>query len=147
MELTERGADVRDVLEHLNGEGTVEARVLERQRGHGRFPERDVLLPLAASCRDGEHLRADVDADDRAFRPDLVEQLGHVEARPAAGVEDPLALPGIQRLEDDGASAADVSRPIQRFELLDEALVEGQLTHGLTPGSRKPTTPQAPQSR
>ena len=61
------------------------------QRGRVGLVKGDVRVRLRAVRGDGEHRRADVDADDRAFGPDRFQELGDVEARPAADIEDPLA--------------------------------------------------------
>ena len=77
----------------------------------------------------GEHLGAGVDAHDAAVRPDDVEQLLGVEARPAADVEDPLAGASGEGRADERAPAAYVTRAVRRLELPDEVLVEDQLAH------------------
>ena len=77
----------------------------------------------------GEHLRAAVDAHDGAVRPDDVEQLLDVEARPAADVEDPLAGARGEGLADERTPAAHVARAVQRLQLPGEVLVEDELAH------------------
>ena len=100
VDLRERRRGVVDVLEHLHGERRIEVLALHRKRGRIALVEGHVRVRLGAARGDGEHRRADVDADDGAFRANRIQELGDVEARPAAGVEDPLARLGAECLVD-----------------------------------------------
>jgi hypothetical protein len=59
----------------------------------------------------------------------LLEQLGDVEARPAADVKDPLAGGGPQSLADQPPPAQHVTGAVQGLELVGEVVVEDQLAH------------------
>jgi len=82
---------------------------------------------LAAPGGHREHLAARVDAGHRTVGADLLEQLRDVEARPAAGVEDPLAGLRVERLVNQRAPSQQVPLAVDLLELPDGALVEGQL--------------------
>lgn len=124
MELAQAGLDVVDILEDLHGEGAVEALVLHRQSGCVPLVEGDVGPPLGAVRGHGKHLRAGVDADDRAFVAHLIEQLSHEEAWPTADVEDALAPRSPERLVHEAPAPQDVARPVDHLHLLREPLVE-----------------------
>ena len=70
VHLTERRRYVGDVLEDLNAERPLEAGVWDRERGRARFMEGDVVVSFGTLCGHGEHVRADVQTDDRALGPD-----------------------------------------------------------------------------
>jgi hypothetical protein len=129
VQLGKGGSRVGDVLEHLHRQRPVEAGVRHRQRGRVRLVQRDVVLALGAAPGQREGLRAGVDPDHRAGRLDLGEQLGDVEARPAAEVKDPLAGGGPQSLADQPPPAQHVAGAVQGLELVGEVVVEDQLAH------------------
>ena len=128
-DLGQGGRRIRHVLEHLDAERRVEVLALDRHGAHLRLVESDVVPPFETAGRQGEHLRALVHADHGSLVPDVVEQLGEVEAGPAAGVENALASLGAERLADQGAAAKDVAGAVEGLELLAQALVELELAH------------------
>src|SRR5262245_1264378 len=136
MHLSERGRYVANVLEDLNANGPVEAGIRDRERGRVSFMELDVVVPIDTFCCHGEHVRADVHADDRTFPPDYLKELADVETRAAAHVEN--AVPGscAERIPHQLASAQHISRPVKPLQPLDEAPIELQLTHAETLPSR-----------
>ena len=91
--------------------------------------QHDVVLALGAAPGQREGLGAGVDPDHRAGRPDLLEQLGDIEARPTADIKDPLAGGGPQRLPDQPPPAQHVTGAVQSLELIGEVVVEDQLAH------------------
>jgi hypothetical protein len=95
--------------------------------------EGDVVDPLGASCGHSEHVRAGVQADDRALAPDHLSQLGDVETRPAAHVKDPVAGSCAERSSHQLTPAQHVARGVEPLQPLDEAPVELQLTHFTDP--------------
>ena len=93
--------------------------------------ERDVVVPLGAMRRHGEHRLAAVDADHRAVGSHVLEQLGDVEAGSAAHVQDAFALGDAEGVADQPPAAQHVARAIEHFEPSSSALVEFQLAHPL----------------
>ena len=108
VELAQRGIHVRDVLEHLDAERRVERRVADGERRHLSLEERDVREPFAAMTGRSEHLPTPVDSDHGAVTAHVVEQLGRVEARPAAGIQDGASFvgtTGADNVDVDGETA------------------------------------------
>ena len=140
MQLGQGGVQVGHVLQHLDRQGGVEAGVAHRQGGGVAQVQLDVVVALGAAPGQGEGLGAGVDAGHRPGRPDLLGQLGDVEAGPAADVEDPLAGCGRQGLTDQPATAQHVPGPVEGLELGGEAVVEDELAHGVLRG-RPGSTP------
>lgn len=91
VHLGQAGGRVGDVLQHLDAQRRVEARVLDGERDRFRLVELDVVVPVAPAGGQGQHGRAAVDPHDRPRFPHLLEQLGAVEAGSAADVQDALA--------------------------------------------------------
>src|SRR6185312_10693903 len=108
------------------------AGIWDRERGRVRFIESGVVVPGGALGGHGEHVRADVHADDRALAPDRLEQFGDVETWAAAHVKDAVAGSCVERSSHQPASAPHVARRIEPLQLLDEALIELQLAHFAT---------------
>src|SRR5918992_1496989 len=135
LNLGQRRGDVRDVLEHLDAERSVEAVARDRQRGGIALLEARVAEPLGAAPRHSEHLRALVNARDRALRTDLIEELARIEAGAAADVEDAVTGLSAKRLVDELPAPQNVARPVEDLELLDDLLVEDELAHGGRPPS------------
>src|SRR6202022_531001 len=129
MELRQGSGQVRHVLEHLHTDRAVDTLVRDRKRGRVCLLELDVAEPLAAASSEFEHLWAAVEADDRALRSDLVEQLGTVEARPAADVENPLAARGGQGGTHEAPPAHRIGNPVEGLKSLAGRLVERELGH------------------
>jgi hypothetical protein len=98
----------------------------------------DVAMGLATARRQAEHLRARVYAHDDALRPDLVDQLGAKEPRPASDVEDALARRGGQRRAYQAPPSYRVTNPVQRLELLAGLLVKYELAHTRSFASSRP---------
>jgi hypothetical protein len=94
--------------------------------------ERDVAMPFGTLCGYGEHVRADVQTDDRALAPECLKELGDVEARAAAHVKDAVAGSCAERGSHQFASAQHIARRVKRLQPLDEAPIELQLTHVAT---------------
>jgi exodeoxyribonuclease-3 len=113
----------------LDRQRSVEVRVADRQSGDLALVELDVGVALAALGRQGEHRLAQIDADDRPLRPNPLEGLGDVEARPAARVEHAIAGAGAQRLVDEGPPAQDVALAIDDLHLSGKLFVELELSH------------------
>ncbi len=65
-----------------------------------------------------------------------VEQLGHVEARAAAHVEDPLSGGRPEGFVDQAPPAAHVALLVRPLELLHDAVVELEAVHGAQPRAR-----------
>src|SRR3954471_6965773 len=86
-------------------------------------------MVIAAACCELQHLSAAVEADDLAFGADLVDELGTVEPRAAANVENPLSGGRAQSGTHETAPPDRISGPIERFELLAGLLIERDLTH------------------
>jgi hypothetical protein len=133
--LGERGRNLGDILEHLHRQCGVEARVLDWQRGGVRLVEFDVV-PLGAMRRHLEHRLAAVDADNRAVGSHALEQLGDVEPRSAAHVQDAFAGGRAEGVVDQLPAPQHVARAIEHFELSGGALIEFQLTLPLIASSR-----------
>jgi hypothetical protein len=134
--LAERRRYVGDVLEDLNAERPLEAGVWDRERGRVRFMERDVVVSFGTLCGHGEHVLADVQADDRALGPDGLKQLDVVETRAAAHVKDSVTGSCAERSSYQFATAQHVARPIEPLQPLGEAPIKLQLTHSATSPSR-----------
>jgi hypothetical protein len=110
--------------------------------------ELDVVVPIDTLCGHGEHVRADVHADDRTFPPDDLKELADVETRATAHIEN--AVPGscAERIPHQLASAQHIARPIKPLQPLDEAPIELQLTHAATlpiPSRKAARGPRAKQ--
>ena len=111
--------------------------------------ELDVVVPFGTLRGHGEHVRADVHADDEALGPDRLEQLGDVEAGAAAHVEDAVAGSGAERSADQLAPAQHVARRVEPLQPLDEAPIELQLSsrRNLSPrAAAEPSELQVPHS-
>src|SRR5215216_5423728 len=93
-QLGERGVDVAEVLEDLDGNRTVDGRVADRELRRLALEQADVRPVAGLPAGDREHRRAGVDACDRAVRADDVEDVDYVEPGPAADVEHVVAGPG-----------------------------------------------------
>ena len=129
MHLGQRGCGLGYVLKDLHRHSRIERTVGQGQiRGVG-LVERDVVAALGPFGGDGEHRRCAVDACNRSLAADLVEQLGHVETRAAAHIENTLTRARIERLLDETTPANDVPAVIEHFQLLGHALVELELCH------------------
>jgi hypothetical protein len=74
-------------------------------------------------------IRAGVQAGDRAHTPNRLSQLGDVETRPAAHVQDAVAGPCAQRSPHQLAPTQHIARRIEPLQPLDQAPIEFQLTH------------------
>ena len=130
VDLGQRPRHVVHVLQHLNAQRGVRARVAHRQVGGVALEEHGCSLALAAARRHGKHVRAGVDARDRSAGPDLLQQLGRIEPRATADVENVLARLGRQRVADQAPAAQGVANSVHRLEPLDHLRVEVQLGHG-----------------
>jgi hypothetical protein len=92
----------------------------------------DVGVPCAAPGRNGEHRLAGVHADHGSFGAHALQRLGDVEPGPAAGVENALPRPRVERLVNERAPAQDVGPTVDGLQLGRHLLVEVQLRHRLT---------------
>src|SRR4029079_1500862 len=105
MHLGQRGCGVEYVLKDLHRQSRIERTVGHRQiRGVG-LVERDVVAALSALGGDGEHRRCAVDACNRSLAADSVEQLGDVETRAAAHIENTLTRARRGALPDETTPA------------------------------------------
>jgi hypothetical protein len=116
--------NVGHVLEDLHGQRAVEACVIQGEGGHVAGVEAAVGVTLATPGGELQHLWAGVHSGHGALGPDPLEGFGHVEARPAAGVQDSLAGASAQRLVHDRAAAKQIALRVCGLELLGEPLVE-----------------------
>lgn len=121
--------DVCYVLEHLHAKGAVKALVLDGQRSRTSLVQLDVVISLTTSAGQGKHLTTGVKTDDLAAGRDLLGQLGAIETRPAAHIENPLARRGGQRGAHQATVTHRVFDPVQRLELLPGLLIELKLAH------------------
>ena len=128
-ELGQGGGDVGHVLEHLDGQGTIEVGVRDRQRRHVALLEGHVVVALAALRGEREHRLTGVDADHRAFGPNPLQRLHHVETRPATGVENAVSRHSRERLVHERPAAQDVPPAVDDLHLRGELLVELELCH------------------
>ena len=94
--------------------------------------ELHIVVAFGTLRSDGEHVGADVHADDQAPAADHLEQLGDVEAGAAAHIEHPVAGSGAERSADQLAPTQHVARRVELLQPLDEAPIELQLAHGAT---------------
>ena len=130
--LCQRGGNVSDVLQYLDCDRPVKARVRDRQRGRVRLLELDIVVSFGTLRRHGEHVRAAVHADEQAVAADHLEQLGHIEAGAAAHIEHTIAGPRAECGANQLAPPQHVARRVQLLQPLDETPIELQLAHDPT---------------
>src|SRR3954451_17684815 len=126
-QLGERGVDVAEVLEDLDGNGTVDRRVADRELRRLALEQADVRPVAGLAAGDREHRRAGVDACDRAVGADDVEDVDDVEPGPAADVEHVVARPGGKCLLGERAPPFDVARAVDDLKPRGDAFVEIEL--------------------
>src|SRR3712207_1798687 len=111
-QLGERGVDVVEVLEDLDGDRAVDGRVADWEVRRLALEQTHVRPVAGLPGGDGEHRRAGVDAGDCTLLPDDVEDVNDVEARSTADVKHLVAGLGSQCLLGDRAPPSDVARAV-----------------------------------
>src|SRR5829696_10357684 len=123
-QLGERGVDIAEVLEDLDGDRAVDGRVAEWELRRLALEQTDVRPVAGLPAGDGEHRRARVHAGDHTVLSDDVEDVNDVEPGPAADVKHLVAGLGSQCFLGERAAPFDVARAVDDLELRRGPFVE-----------------------
>ena len=129
MEFGESCIHVRDVLENLHADRTVECPALDRERCGLSFEEPDVVATSAAGARKLKHRGAAVHAHDGAGRTNDLRELETVEARPASDVEDSVTEDCPECLANQLAAMHSIVDLVEGLDPPGGVGVELQLAH------------------